>query len=323
MVRYFPWEKSLNSSVLGFAAVIVLLGKVHFYALLQDHYLVRLTVSAPFSATPRPCYWSHQQRWCQRHVFGPESHGQCRRASQYQTHPEVFANIFLSCSFITKQNSCWCCVGLKENCKKRPCKSNCNYYLNKCLKGYGLGLLSASGITKPSGNVSNSGQASQFTGLPLAHPANSWHHPILADILGKSTLVAAMLSLMAVSPSPVHCAPSNIFIFSDSSHVHISCLAFCSPCTVLEALLTRKLWATQWFSLPPVGKGDHPPGLSGQHACSQCPNGGLCCSLWNQACSSNSNSSGQLAAHRAQPASCQFCIFTHEDFGSRQDPTAL
>lgn len=123
---------------------------------------MRLTWSALFSATPRPCCWSHQQRWCQRHVLGPESHWQCRRASQYQTHPEVFANIFLSCSFITKQNSCWCCVGLKENCKKRPCKGNRNYYLNKCLKGYGLGLLRDSGIIKPSGNVSNSGQISQL-----------------------------------------------------------------------------------------------------------------------------------------------------------------
>lgn len=163
MARFFLGEKSeqLCSGICS-SSCFAFHDNAHFYALLQDHYLVRLTWSAPFSATPRPCYWSHQQRWCQRHVLGPESHWQCRRASQYQTHPEVFTNIFLSCSFITKQNSCWCCVGLKENCKKRPCKSNWNYHLNKYLKGYGLGLLSDSGITKPSGNVSHSGQVSQL-----------------------------------------------------------------------------------------------------------------------------------------------------------------
>lgn len=135
--------------------------------------------------------------------------------------------------------------------------------------------------------------------------------------------------LMGVSPCPVHCAPSNIFIFSDRSCAHVSCLGFCSPFTAehiftaKETLLTGKLWATQRLYLPPVGQGNHPPGLYGQHTCSKCPNGGLRCPLRNQACSSNSNSSGQLTADRAQPASSQFCIFTHEDFGSRQDPTAL
>lgn len=163
MVRLFLGEKSEHlSSGICSSNSFACYGNAHFYALFHHHYLVRLTMSAPFSATPWPCYWSRQQRWHQGHVLGPESHGQCRRASQYQTDPEVFANIFRSCSFITKQNSCWCCVGLKENCKKRPCKSNQNYYSNKCHKGYGLGLLSDSGIIKPSGNVSSSGQTSQF-----------------------------------------------------------------------------------------------------------------------------------------------------------------
>ena len=163
MVRFFLGEKSEQLySGLCTSSCFACYGNAYFYALLQDRYLIRLTQSALFSATPWPCYWSHQQRWCQRHGLGPESHWQCRRAGQYQTHPEVFANILPGCSFITKQNSCWCRVGLEENCQKRHCKSNWNYYLNKCLRGYDLSWLSDSGIIKPSGNVSNSGQLSQL-----------------------------------------------------------------------------------------------------------------------------------------------------------------
>lgn len=192
-----------------------------------------------------------------------------------------------------------------------------------------MGLLSDSGIIKPSGNVNNSGQASQL--LVFLLPMLQTPDTISSLLIPWERVCSSHCNtqLMAVSPSPVHCVPSNIFIFSNRSRAHISCSGFCSPSTaehirtVLEMLPTGKLWATQRFCLPPVGKGDHPPGLYGQHAFSKCPNGGLCCSLRNKTCSSNSISSGQLAADRAQPASSQFCIFTHEGFGSRQDPTAL
>lgn len=139
MVRFLLGEKSDQLySGLCTSSCFVCYDNAYFYALLQDHYLIRLTESALFSATPRPRYWSRQQTWCQRHGLGPESHQQCRRAGQYQTHPEVFANIFPGCSFITKQNSCWCCVGLEENRQKRPHKSNWNYYLNKSPRGCDL-----------------------------------------------------------------------------------------------------------------------------------------------------------------------------------------
>lgn len=146
-----------------------------------------------------------------------------------------------------------------------------------------MDLLSDSGIIKPSGNVSNSRQASQllvFLLLKLQTP-----DIIPSLLISWERVFFSHCNTQLVSPSPAHCAPSNIFIFSKRSRAHISCLGFCSLstaghiCTVLEALLTGKLWATQRFCLPPVGKGDHPPGLHGQHTCAKCPNGCLYCSL--------------------------------------------
>lgn len=225
MVRFFLGEKSGQLySGLCTSACFVCYDNVYFYALLRDHYLVRLTDSALFSATPQPCCWSHQQRWCQRHGLGPESHQQCRRAGQYQTHPEVFANIFPSCSFITKQNSCWCCVGLEENRQKRPCKSNLSYYLNENPGECDLNWPSDAVLIKPLGTFTALGRFLTYwsSSCPCCKfPTSACPYWYPGRVVALVTVTLDPL-LMAVSSSSVYCALSNIFIFSDRSHAQVS-----------------------------------------------------------------------------------------------------